>query len=55
MALLFIGGVMNVAWVAALAVSVAIEKLAPGGQRIAALFGLGLIVAGVSKLLVIAN
>jgi predicted metal-binding membrane protein len=55
MALLFVGGVMNVAWVAALAVTVAIEKLAPGGQRIAALFGLGLIVAGASKLLVLAN
>jgi predicted metal-binding membrane protein len=55
MALLFVGGVMNVAWVAALALAVAIEKLAPGGRHIGALFGWGLIAAGVVKLLVMAN
>ncbi|MEO6564932.1 MAG: DUF2182 domain-containing protein, partial [Casimicrobiaceae bacterium] len=31
MALLFVGGVMNLAWVAALSIAVAIEKLAPHG------------------------
>lgn len=46
MALLFVGGVMNLAWVAALAVAVAIEKLAPGGERIAPALGVLLIGAG---------
>ena len=43
MGLLFIGGMMNVAWVAALAIAVAVEKLAPGGEWIAKLLGLALI------------
>ncbi len=43
MALLFAGGTMNPAWVAALALAVAIEKLAPGGERIAALLGVLLV------------
>jgi len=50
MALLFVGGVMNLAWVAALALAVAIEKTAPGGERIARVLGLLLIGAGVLKL-----
>ncbi|WP_232073003.1 DUF2182 domain-containing protein [Variovorax sp. RA8] len=50
MALLFVGGVMNLAWVAALSIAVAIEKLMPQGQRLAALLGLGLIAAGVLRL-----
>lgn len=44
MALLFVGGVMNVLWIAALTVLVLLEKLAPGGARIARLVG-GLLVA----------
>jgi predicted metal-binding membrane protein len=51
MALLFVGGVMNVPWVAALAVAVAIEKLAPGGERIATWLGVGLILVGTARLL----
>ncbi|HSV36794.1 MAG TPA: DUF2182 domain-containing protein [Ramlibacter sp.] len=51
MALLFVGGVMNLAWIAALSVAVAVEKLAPGGERLAAMLGLTLIAAGVVKLL----
>jgi predicted metal-binding membrane protein len=51
MTLLFVGGVMNIAWVAALAVAVAIEKTAPGGERWARVLGLALIVAGLLKLL----
>ena len=51
MALLFVGGVMNLAWVAALSVAVAIEKLAPHGERLASVLGLGLIAAGVLRLL----
>ena len=35
MALLFVGGVMNLAWIAALTLLVAAEKLLPGGQWIA--------------------
>ena len=50
MALLFVGGVMNLAWIAALSIAVAIEKLMPRGQRLAALLGVGLIVAGVLRL-----
>lgn len=45
MALLFVGGAMNLAWVAALSLAVAIEKTAPGGERIAATLGVLLIVA----------
>jgi predicted metal-binding membrane protein len=50
MALLFVGGVMNLAWIAALSIVVAIEKLAPRGERIAVVLGVGLIAAGVIKL-----
>jgi len=50
MGLLFVGGMMNVAWVAALAVAVAVEKMAPGGAWIARLLGLGLIAAAASHL-----
>ena len=32
MALLFVGGVMNLAWIAALSIAVAIEKLMPRGS-----------------------
>ena len=54
MALLFVGGVMNLAWIAALSIAVAIEKLAPHGGRVAVLLGLGLIGAGSLKLLALA-
>lgn len=53
MALLFVGGVMNLAWVAALSITVAIEKLAPRGDRLATAIGLGLMAAGLVKLLVL--
>ncbi len=51
MALLFVGGVMNLAWVAALSIAVALEKLVPRGERVAAVLGMGLIVVGSVKLL----
>ena len=51
MVLLFVGGVMNIAWVAALALAVALEKTAPGGERIARVLGFVLIGAGLLKLL----
>ena len=43
MALLFVGGVMNLAWVAALTVLVAAEKLLPGGEWIARIAGAAMI------------
>jgi predicted metal-binding membrane protein len=51
MALLFVGGVMNLAWIAALSIAVAIEKLAPHGERLATVLGLGLMAAGLVRLL----
>lgn len=50
MALLFVGGAMNLAWILALSVAVAIEKLAPGGARLGALLGIALLAAGLWKL-----
>ena len=50
MALLFVGGVMNLAWIAALSIAVAIEKLAPHGEKVALALGVGLIAAGVIRL-----
>jgi predicted metal-binding membrane protein len=35
MALLFVGGVMNLAWIAALTLLVLAEKLVPGGRWVA--------------------
>ena len=51
MALLFVGGVMNLAWIAALTLLVAAEKLLPGGPWIARISGAGLILWGVAILL----
>ena len=50
MLLLFVGGVMNLAWVAALTLAVAIEKMTPRGESIAQLLGWALILAGVLKI-----
>lgn len=44
MALLFVGGVMNLAWIAVLTALVLAEKLAPGGRRIGVATG-GLLIA----------
>jgi hypothetical protein len=51
MALLFVGGVMNLAWIAALSIVVAIEKLAPRGELLAAVLGLTLVAAGAWRFL----
>lgn len=48
MVLLFVGGVMNLWWVLAIAVYVAIEKLSPGGDRLARPMGAALVLAGVA-------
>jgi predicted metal-binding membrane protein len=47
MALLFVGGAMNLLWIAALAGLVAIEKLAPKGDMVAQLLGGVMIGAGI--------
>ncbi len=50
MALLFVGGVMNLLWIAALAGLVAIEKLAPKGEIITQVLGGIMIGVGVLRL-----
>jgi predicted metal-binding membrane protein len=52
MALLFVGGVMNLVWIALLAALVLLEKSAPFGQWIARIGGVALIAWGVATLLV---
>jgi len=47
MALLFVLGVMNLPWVAVLAIVVLAEKILPGGQILSRILGLGLIGWGV--------
>jgi predicted metal-binding membrane protein len=47
MALLFVAGVMNLAWVAAISVLVLLEKAAPYGRAIALASGIAMIAAGV--------
>lgn len=46
MALLFVGGVMNVLWILCLAALVLIEKLAPAGRFIARIAGAGFVASG---------
>jgi predicted metal-binding membrane protein len=48
MALLFVAGVMNLFWVAAIAVFVLVEKVAPRGDLIGRFAGAALIVAGIA-------
>lgn len=52
MALLFVGGVMNLAWIALLTLLVAAEKILPHGRHIATVTGIGLIGWGVATLVV---
>jgi predicted metal-binding membrane protein len=52
MALLFVGGVMNLTWIAALAILVLIEKVLPPGQCVGRGVGIALIVWGVATLVV---
>ena len=46
MALLFVGGVMNVLWIALLALLVLLEKLTPVGRWIARAAGITCVAAG---------
>jgi len=46
MALLFVGGVMNVLWIATISAFVLIEKIVPVGRLISRIAGLGFVAAG---------
>jgi predicted metal-binding membrane protein len=52
MALLFVGGVMNLAWIAAIAILVLVEKLAPAGPIVSRLSGVVLLAWAIATLLV---
>jgi predicted metal-binding membrane protein len=45
--LLFVGGVMNVMWIAAITIYVLAEKIVPAGRAISRIAGLGFFVWGV--------
>lgn len=51
MLLLFVGGIMNLAWIAALALFVLVEKLVPAGHWIGRIAGLALIAWGAATLI----
>ena len=46
MALLFVGGIMNLVWIAGLAILVLVEKLFPAGVWIGRISGVMLVAAG---------
>ena len=48
MVVMFPVGIMNLAWMAGLALLILVEKVAPLGRRVARVSGLGLVLAGVS-------
>ena len=52
MALLFVGGIMNFVWIAAIALLVLAEKLAPAGPAVSKATGVALLAWGVATLLV---
>lgn len=51
MALLFVGGVMNLLWIAALAGLVAVEKLGPRRLMVARVLGPAMIATGIVTLI----
>jgi predicted metal-binding membrane protein len=50
MALLFVGGIMNLAWIAGIALLVLIEKTLPWGKRISQVTGAVLVAWGIATL-----
>ena len=50
MLLLFVAGIMNLLWVAAIAIFVLLEKLFPWGQLLGRVTGVGLVLAGIGLL-----
>lgn len=53
MVLLFVGGVMNVLWIAAIAIFVLAEKVVPGGRLLSRLAGAALVLAGLWQLAIL--
>ena len=53
MSLLFVGGVMNLVWIAGLALLVLMEKLTPAGYWVGRVTGAGLVIWGIAVLLTI--
>ena len=51
MALLFVAGVMNLVWVAAIATFVLVEKVVPAGERVGQVAGVVLVLAGVALMM----
>jgi predicted metal-binding membrane protein len=47
MCVLFVVGVMNLVWVAALSIVVLVEKIGPAGQVVARVTGVGMVAAGI--------
>ena len=54
MALLFVGGIMNLYWIAGLATYALAEKVLPGGERVARIAGVILVASGLGLLLSVA-
>jgi len=50
MCVLFVVGVMNLAWVAALTIFVLLEKAGPAGGTLARIAGAGMVIAGVLRI-----
>ena len=50
MALLFVGGVMNILWIAGLMVFILLEKVLPGGRYLSRLVGVAVAAAGLGML-----
>src|ERR1700720_4959400 len=48
MTLLFVGGVMNVLWIALLALLILLEKITPFGRWVSRIAGAGFVAAGIS-------
>jgi predicted metal-binding membrane protein len=48
MALLFVAGVMNLLWVAAIAAAVLVEKVFPRGDLVGRVAGAALVIAGLA-------
>ena len=51
MALLFVAGVMNLVWVAAIATFVLVEKVVPAGERVGQVAGVVLVLAGLAVMI----
>ncbi len=55
MALLFVFGVMNVAWAAALSILVLLEKVLPAGRLVARVSGVAMFAAGIALMLQVSS